>query len=363
MKPTRLLAILAIAMVAGLLVTGCKDPIGLPQNQAPDANVAWHWALGDSFTIWAGQNQDAGKVYVWNSPDTLYIKCQTTGNWWLEQTHAHVAESLAGIPQKNGNPSIGQFDYSNSFSPRVQTWTYAVPFEGDWDENVCLYIATHCVVSQLIDGKYTNQQTGWSGPYDFPGKNWALYLKYCIKKTYKDVNLPEDSVWMKTKLVQSILGPTDSVSNFIVTLSGVPGGNTLPHPYEVWDGNWRGWCLELNNKVYDTATYRVKLYSDQDPNLPLHLQNPMYDNLNYLLNHKVPGATAAEIQKAIWYLMGDLNYYPTSTRTQQMIQDALTYGDGWHPGAGQLVGVLAHGKLTGERSTEDIQLVMLEVDP
>jgi len=29
MKRTRLLAVLAIAMVAGLLVTGCKSPMGL----------------------------------------------------------------------------------------------------------------------------------------------------------------------------------------------------------------------------------------------------------------------------------------------------------------------------------------------
>jgi hypothetical protein len=359
MKRTRLLAILAIAMVAGLLVTGCNKPV----TEIPGANVAWHWGPGPkSFTLWAGQNMNAGTVDVWNSPDTLYIKYQTTGNWWLEETHAHVAESLAGIPQKNGNPIPGHFDYSNTFNPRVQTWTYAVPFEGDWNEDVCLYIATHCVVSQLVNGKYVNRQTGWAGPHKFPGKNWALYLKYCIQKPYKDVNLPEDSVWMKTTEVRRTKILSNEIATFMVTLSGVPGSDILPHPYEVWDGDWRGWCLEYNADIYDTATYRVKLYSDQDPNLPLHLQSDMYDNLNYLINHKGT-ATARQIQQAIWILMGyDLGFEP-SPEVLSLVHDAQTLGEGWHPGTGQLVGVLAHAKLTPPRQNEDAQLVMIEVDP
>ena len=359
MKRTRLLAILAIAVVAGLMVTGCKGPMDL--KPTPMAGVATHSVPypPEVYTIWAGQNQNAGNVSVWFDATNLYIKYQTTGNWWLEETHAHVALTLDGIPHtKKGSPIPGQFEFKNSFSPRVQTWTYTIPKRDGWVCDAELYIATHCVVAQLVDGKYVNRQTGWSGPNEFPGSNWALYIKYQMR-CYKDVDLPADSVWMQVHDVITVEGPTNEVSTFIVTLSGVPG---VPGDYAVWNGDWRGWCLELGADILDNHPYRVKLYSNQDPNLPLHLQSDKYDNINYLINHKVPGAKAVEIQKAIWYVMNHNNPYPGSPAAQQMIYEAETYGDGWHPGHGQWVGVLMHG-LLNPPAEGDIQLVFIEVDP
>ena len=354
MKRTRLLAALAIAMVAGLLVTGCKSPMGL----TPDANIAWHWAPGPQvFTLWAGQNQNAGNVSVWNttsrSPDTLYIKYQTTGNWWIEETHAHVALTLLGIPHSNGGPIPGHFEFQDSWNPRVQTCTYAIPFRYGWNEGVDLYIATHAIVVELDgNGKVKQRQTGWGGDNDFPGHNWAKYIKYTFKKAYKDVDLPEDSVTMA--VVNNLLQTLPVRAYFQVTLSGVPGDSG---EYDVWNGIWRGWCLQLHADIVDTHEYRVKLYSSQDPDLPTYLQNPMYDNINYLLNNKDPSATVGEIQKAIWYLMGDYGTnLPSSLKTKQMIHDALLHGDGWHPGPDQWVAVLAD-------SPEHIQLVAIEVDP
>lgn len=382
MKPTRLLAILAIAMVAGLMVSGCKDPIGLTQ----DTRTATHWVSGppEVYTIWANPHTNVGSVSVWNTPDSLYITYKTTGRWWIEKTQTHVALQLKDIPQRYHVPKPDRFEFQNDWHPRVQTCTLAIEKRDGWDVGTYLYIATHSVVVYVDSrGRVTQREEAWAGPYFF--EDGAVlcygprYIKYTVKDAYKDVDLPPgddlpvDSVSMSIKKTMfngtiyttSGTTPPGDFAAFKVTLWNVPGSTPLPPLYDVYDGDWPGWCLELGTSIYDTAKeYRAKLYSDQDPNLPTHLQSDKYDNLNYLINHKIPGCTAVDVQTAIWYIMGGLTNFGTlPPLAQQMVTEANANGDGWHPGPGQWVGVLAHGKLTGDRSTEDAQLVMLEVDP
>ena len=166
MPRTRLLALLAIAMVARLMVTGCKSPMGLTD----DIGTASHWVLGgpEVFTLWTVHNQNVGTVTVWNTPDTLYIKYNTTGCWWLDATHAHVALSLAGIPQRNHCPLPDRFMLKNCWRPRVQTCTYAIPVRTGWTIGADLYIATHGGAVQLgRGGRVTKRDDSWAGPYFF----------------------------------------------------------------------------------------------------------------------------------------------------------------------------------------------------
>ena len=381
MPRTRLLALLAITMVAGLMVTGCKSPMGLTD----DIGTASHWVLGgpEVFTLWAGQNIDAGKVTVWNTEQTLYIKYQTTGNWWLEETHAHVALSVDGIPHSKGGPIPGKFEFSNTYNPRVQTETYTIPI-GDrdgWKDGVDLYIATHCVVSQLINGKYKNQQTGWAGPYDYPGKNWAKYIKYKFT-AYKDVTLPTvlpnpaDSVEMSVYDDLNLPALT-TVARFRVALKDVPDG------YDVWNAPgpnfdppyWGGWCAEHANGitpsgVYGTAWYHVRLWSSQSESLPDRdkLETGAWGNVNYLLNHKDPEATVYEIQVAIWWLMTPhdptlLPDHPLVGRAKAMHDEAEKFGNGWRPipGAHQVLAVICDAPNYPDGTP--VQRVFIEVDP
>ena len=62
---------------------------------------------------------------VWNTTESRYVKYEMAADWWLEETHVHAATSLAGIPQKNGNPPPGKVEFSATYDPRVQTYTYA----------------------------------------------------------------------------------------------------------------------------------------------------------------------------------------------------------------------------------------------
>ena len=339
----RTLALLAVAMAAGLLLTGCKSPMGL----APDANIAWHWVPGpEVFTLWTVHNQNVGTVTVWNTPDTLYIKYNTTGCWWLDATHAHVALSLAGIPQRNHCPLPDRFMLKNCWRPRVQTCTYAIPVRTGWTVGADLYIATHGGAVQLgRGGRVTKRDDSWAGPYFFSqgdccGK--ARYIKYTFKKAYKDVTLPTGAVTM----VGSYPGTN---SYWDMALSGVPTG------FDVWDGTWRGWCAEQNVYMTPGVAYSVVLWSTANPNLPQRCQNAGWDNVNYLLNHKVPGASSLQVEQAVWWLLGTGDY-PTDPVAKAMADDAAANGDGWYPGAGDQIAVITE-------TADNVQLCFIEVDP
>ena len=158
MKRTRLLAVLAIAVVAGLLVTGCKNPTDL----SPDTRAASHWvgATPEVFTIWANPHTNVGSVSVWNTPDSLYITYTTTGRWWLEATDTHVALKLKNIPRRDGSPNPNRFEFQSDWHPRVQTCTLAIEMRDGWDVGKYLYIATHSVVVYVDNrGRVTDRGT------------------------------------------------------------------------------------------------------------------------------------------------------------------------------------------------------------
>lgn len=93
----------------------------------------------------AAQYIDAGDVSVWNTGDYLYVRYETAGDWSLDETHLHVAEALNDIPQNNGNPPPGQFEYGLDHGSGTTGHTYAIDLD-EWDVGDELYIAAHAVV-------------------------------------------------------------------------------------------------------------------------------------------------------------------------------------------------------------------------
>jgi hypothetical protein len=111
---------------------------------------------------------DVGDVIIWNDEEFLYITYVTTDDWYITETHLHVADELAGIPQtKKFNPIPGHFDYKD-YHDSVQTYTYAIPWT--WDPGTTLYIAAHAALSC--------GETAWGDGPGFEGKNWATYIVY-----------------------------------------------------------------------------------------------------------------------------------------------------------------------------------------
>ena len=135
----------------------------------------------------AGQNTVIGTVTVWHVGSTLFVEYYTTtSDWVMTQTHMHIATSLTEIPQKNGNPKPGKFDYKTKHNPSVTKYLYIIP--GGWSDGSELYIAAHAVVQKvvIVDGTVVIlEETAWGDgtcdpedPYEFPGNNWATYLYY-----------------------------------------------------------------------------------------------------------------------------------------------------------------------------------------
>jgi len=63
----------------------------------------------------------------------------------MEETQLHIATTLDSIPQNNGNPTPGQFQYKQTHDPSVTEYTYTIPWDSSWDD-IDLYIAAHAVV-------------------------------------------------------------------------------------------------------------------------------------------------------------------------------------------------------------------------
>ena len=127
---------------------------------------------------------DVGDVLVWNDADNLYVKYFVTDEaWCLIETHLQVATSLDGIPQKNGNPPPGKFDFSMEHDG-IMEYTYAIPL--NWDAGTELFIAAHAEIQTEGIGPEGEiiylDETAWGAGENFPGKNWAMYFMYTVQE-------------------------------------------------------------------------------------------------------------------------------------------------------------------------------------
>jgi hypothetical protein len=142
--------------------------------------------LGD-FELIAGQNEDAGNISIENSEfGDLIINFETNEDWCLLETHVHVfecniiegKESPNKLPKpfKNGNPAPGQFDYKHENLGCVNSDEYTIDSEDlpDIEGGGSICVATHAVVKSTESGR---SETAWGGEREFPGKNWATYIK------------------------------------------------------------------------------------------------------------------------------------------------------------------------------------------
>lgn len=116
----------------------------------------------------AGQHIYAGVVEVWNDDSDLHVKYNTTNGWSLTETHLHIATTLAGIPQKNGNPAPGQFDYKAEHDQEL-SYEYEIPLDTLAGAGLC--IAAHAVVCKGGEGEPTLAQGVLASPTLWAGQH------------------------------------------------------------------------------------------------------------------------------------------------------------------------------------------------
>lgn len=152
--------------------------------------------------------------------------------------------------------------------------------------------------------------------------------------------------------------PADQYS-CVARLFNLPAGT-----YNVVNnGVYNMWCFEQGPIIYvgtyegNAPTYSATLWSSYDPELPAEFQDPDWDKINWIINHKAnyPGALGQDIQEAIWYFK-DGGATPTNPIGQQIVADANAHGEGFIVGPGQWCAVI----LDVAGSYQD---VFIEVDP
>lgn len=116
----------------------------------------------------AGQHILIGVVTVVQNGDFLDVSyIIEEPDWFIEETHLHIATNYYDIPQtKKGSPKIGHFDYKEDHD-WISSYTYSIPFDPEWC-GVELFFAAHAAVS--------NGETAWAGDLPLLGKRWGFYF-------------------------------------------------------------------------------------------------------------------------------------------------------------------------------------------
>ena len=145
-----------------------------------------------------------------------------------------------------------------------------------------------------------------------------------------------------------------------ITLTGIPDGSALSN------GVYAGWCIQ------DHITGQLKsepalLYSSLDAGLPADLESLPWNQINYVLNHKVRGAGKSDleffkdVQTAIWLLLGEPNpNFGVSPEAQQMMEQASA-NPNYVPGDGEVMAVIVYSDGMSTDDPHSVQETIIEV--
>lgn len=173
-SPIKLAVIsLALLLIFSFNLTAATKAIQTPKSPLIAEN-------NFTFEIIAGQYIPVGNLEVWSDQGYIFVRYRTFDNWYLTETHLHLAMDWRQIPQnRNGNPIPGHFAYQMEHN-YVNEYTYQIP-QND-GKGIPPYGAAHCKVVKMKNGKPVQEETGWARnkvpPYlKFPGHNWAYYFE------------------------------------------------------------------------------------------------------------------------------------------------------------------------------------------
>ena len=154
------------------------------------------------------------------------------------------------------------------------------------------------------------------------------------------------------------LAGTNSTMN--TTLSNIAVGAGIPN------GIYAGWCIQdhILGGLYDQP---IVLYSSTSLNLPSDIAGLRWNEINYVLNHKIRGSGKTnleffqDVQTAIWLLLGETNPdWGISSESLQMYADATAHPD-YVPGIGETVAVIVYSDGMGTADPNSIQETIIEV--
>ena len=157
----------------------------------------------------------------------------------------------------------------------------------------------------------------------------ALTINVAAEPTI--VRLPSELVKMEAE--------NDPASWFMMKLTDVPVG------FDITDGQYHGWCVEVGTIMERGVNNNVRLYSSYDPAMPVAFQSPNWDKVNYIINNK--GTYGRQtIQEVIWYFICDDPLPTNNTDARDLAAAANASGDGFVPTFGQSIAILANVEIS-----------------
>lgn len=226
----------------------------------------------------AGQYTKVGTVTVKAESGYLKVTYQTTSPWVMSATHFDVKSNYTLIPQSNGNPVPGNFQYKADHNPAVNNYTKTIPLPGYSP----IYIAAHADVVKdfktLLAASPYGEATGINA-IAIGGKyvsNGSAYLD-----SYLLINMTVPGLYIRGPYKAYCVAPDDFMFGTYPDSIGGP-------------------CY------YESADV-----SSSYGSLPGIIANPgNMGKVNYILNNYLDtygrpksGYTFGDIQAAIWYLV------------------------------------------------------------
>jgi hypothetical protein len=313
---------LALA-VAVLFITSCNPhgdppipntnsnnpPNNNPPNGSTDPINLGNCGSTASTDLIAGQHTVIGKVTVSTDGQSMKVVYELTEpNWGIVQTHLSVKGTWEEIPQAgNGNPIPGQFELKNNHN-KIIGYVYENIDVSAWSQ---VSIAAHCKVQQL-SGVNPNPIDGM-----MPGKIYQM-----------DVD------------IFSVLSGQNNGFPYYLGLD--LSSNTYG------SGHYDAYCIDKGGQLSSHATYDVitvdPFVADLSNLVCLGIdQTNNVDLIAYIVNRyyvdqAYPGATAEELQVAIWTLLepsGAIIATNELVWDQSIVDDILAdaqNGNGYIPG-------------------------------
>lgn len=172
-----------LVIVMALLCVG----LGLAHGQIPCVATV----SGDTqcFTLWAGQNTNAGSVCVTTDAIDLIVTYTTTGQWSIKEAQLWIGNNTTDLPQtKTGNPIPGQFPCkSGELANNVTTYTFSRPLTNPCinfscpSTDVTYYMAAHAALQKGNDAGTYQTETGWSDGTPITSRgNWATISTFTL---------------------------------------------------------------------------------------------------------------------------------------------------------------------------------------
>ena len=119
------------------------------------------------------------------------------------------------------------------------------------------------------------------------------------------------------------------------------------HAPEAIEGLYAGWCIQ-KDIVGELRNENATLYLSTSPDLPGDVRDLPWNEINYVLNHKIRGANRSDaeyiddVQGAIWLLLNSPEMGEYDSEWARQMAEAGRQHPNYVPGAGEVVAVVVY---------------------